>query len=411
MSAGNHKTLPYLTAELPGIAGVIKTRPEDFVVEELPRYEFSDQGDHLLIQIEKKGMATLDALLRISRALGVPRKNIGYAGLKDALAITRQWISIEHLDPEKLQLIDHPDIKICQHTRHNNKLKLGHLSANRFTIRIRNFQPGLEQAYRSTCQIMDILIARGVPNYFGQQRFGNRNDAHLLGEAIIQKNVERFIDLLLGKPNVNGDSAVNSARILYEGGQFEQARNVWPANFHDQLRALNALIKSDGDKKRAYNVIDKRFKRFYVSAYQSDLFNQVTVIRMPDLDKLLLGDLAYKHENGACFHVEDPAAEQPRCAAFEISPTGPMFGYRSPDATGPAGEIENRVLSPTGLTKEDFRQMNYYRIRGTRRALRYQPRNIDISKGSDDLGGFIQLKFDLDSGCYATTLLREINKT
>ncbi len=411
MSLGNHKTLPCLTAELPGIGGDIKTRPEDFVVEELPRYEFSGQGDHLLIQFEKKGMATLDALLRISRALRVPRKNIGYAGLKDALAVTRQWISIEHLDPEKLQLIDHPNIEICQYTRHNNKLKLGHLAANRFTIRIRNVQPCLEQAYRNTCQIVEILTARGVPNYFGHQRFGNRNDAHLLGEAVILKHLELFIDLLLGKPDVKRDSAINSARSFYEDGKFEQARNVWPANFHDQIRALTALIKSDGDKKRAYNVIDKRFKRFYVSAYQSDLFNQVTAIRMPNLDKLLPGDLAYKHENGACFNVEDTVAEQPRCAAFEISPTGPMFGYRSPDASGPAGEIESRVLEPTGLTKEDFRQMNYYRIRGTRRPLRYLPRNMDISKGNDDLGEFIQLKFDLDSGCYATTLLREVNKT
>ena len=170
-------------------------------------------------------------------------------------------------------------------------------------------------------------------------------------------------------------------------------------------------MKNPENKAHAFNVIDKNHKRFFVSAFQSELFNQVVSARMPDIDKLLLGDMAYKHDNGACFSVEDPQAEQSRCDAFEISPTGPIFGYRMTETTGPAGEIETSVLAPTQLEREDFRRMSYYRAKGTRRPLRFQPKNIDIRLDTDDHGPCLQLEFALEPGCYATTLLREITKT
>ena len=97
-------------------------------------------------------------------------------------------------------------------------------------------------------------------------------------------------------------------------------------------------MKHPKNKAHAFNVIDKNHKRFFVSAFPSDLFNQVVSARMPDIDRLLLGDLAYKHDNGAYFRAEDPQTEQSRCDAFEISPTGPMYGYRMMEATGLAGE-------------------------------------------------------------------------
>ena len=170
-------------------------------------------------------------------------------------------------------------------------------------------------------------------------------------------------------------------------------------------------MKNPENKAHAFNVIDKNHKRFFVSAFQSELFNQVVSARMPDIDKLLLGDMAYKHDNGACFRVEDPEAEQPRSDAFEISPTGPLYGYRTTETTGPAGAIEISVLATTQLEREDFRRMSYYRAKGTRRPLRFQPKNIDIRQDADDHGPYLQLDFILDPGCYATTLLREITKT
>jgi tRNA pseudouridine13 synthase len=150
-------------------------------------------------------------------------------------------------------------------------------------------------------------------------------------------------------------------------------------------------------------------KKFFVSAYQSELFNQVLEARMPDIDKLLTGDMAYKHITGAMLKVEDAALQQPRCEAFEISPTGPLVGGRMAALTGPAGEIENRIIEKTQLEKRDLEQLQNY-VRGGRRPLRFQPRNWAVSSDTDVLGHYLELKFELDSGSYATTLLREISK-
>jgi tRNA pseudouridine13 synthase len=400
-----------MTAELPGVGGTIKDHPEDFVVEEIPLYECSGEGTHIYALIEKCGLTTLDALLKISKGLGIARRNIGYAGLKDTRAITRQWISIEHIDPDRLTRLELTGIKVCRIKRHANKIKIGHLAGNRFVIRIRNLEVPAEQAERLAAEAMDLLACRGVPNYFGPQRFGSRGDNQLLGATIINRNSEQFIDMFLGLPDPGDQSVIYAARSLYEQGKFAEAHQAWPKHYHDQRRALRVLMKNPENKAHAFNVIDKNHKRFFVSAFQSDLFNQVVSARMPDINKLLVGDMAYKHVNGACFRVEDSQAEQSRCDAFEISPTGPLYGYRMTEATGPAGEIEKSVLEPNRLQREDFRRMSYYRVKGTRRPLRFQPKHIDIRTGDDDHGPYLQLDFTLDPGCYATTLIREITKT
>ena len=401
--------LPFLTDDLPGVGGILKKRPEDFVVEEIPIYEFSGSGTHVLAQIEKTGTPTLEAIRHIASALDVPRRQIGYAGLKDARAVTRQWISIEHIDPEQLKQMSLPKVKVIQTTRHTNKLKIGHLKGNRFIIRIRQFDVPRDQA-RVRCQeITTFLVRHGVPNYFGRQRFGHRNDGHLLGAAIIERHPDKFIDMFLGMPAAGEPPVAIEARRRYDQNQYSQALDTWPRQYHDQRQALKSLIKTN-DKARAFNVIDKALKRLYISAFQSHLFNQVIIARLPALDKLLVGDMAYNHENGACFRVEDALDVQSRCDAFEISPTGPLYGYRMTELIGSAGDIENSVLAAANLQREDFRRMGYYRIKGARRPLRFGPRHLKISADSDEQGDYLQLCFELDPGCYATTFLREVTK-
>jgi tRNA pseudouridine13 synthase len=267
----------------------------------------------------------------------------------------------------------------------------------------------MPEAVKIAKDVLEILGKRGVPNFFGAQRFGNRSDSQHLGLAIVKGNTEEFVDLFLGRPDDGEQPAFSEARRCYEKGDYKGAFKKWPYSFADQRRAMKTLIETDGNKRKAYNVVDKYLKKFFVSAYQSELFNQVLEARMPDIDKLLTGDMVYKHINGAMFRVEDAAVEQPRCEAFEISPTGPLIGGRMAALTGPAGEIENRILAKTQLEKKDLEQLGNY-VRGGRRPLRYQPRNWAVSSGTDDIGQYLELKFELDSGSYATTLLREISK-
>jgi tRNA pseudouridine13 synthase len=419
MLIDSNETLPYLTEDLPGIGGIIKLLPEDFRVEELPLYEPCGEGTHTYIQIKKTRLATMDALVQIGRALHIPHQQIGYAGLKDAQAITTQWISIEHIENQAIETLDLENINVLQTKRHTNKLKMGHLQANRFTIRIRHFDGPLEQVQANTQKILTRLIQKGVPNYFGPQRFGKRYDSHLLGSEIIQKNPERMMDLLLGLPDkFNDNDACYDAREFYEQREFEKAYNAWSPSFHDRRKALRTIMKNAPKsipkaKQRAFNFMDKRMKRFYVSAFQSDLFNQVLTRRLNDVNdvhQIEIGDIACKHENGACFPVTDALAEQPRCDRFEISPTGPMYGYRMSQPDHRPGQIESEILSQYHLTAEDFKQMGYYKIKGTRRPLRFQPKNANLHANTDPDGPYLQLNFDLPPGSYATTLLREIIK-
>lgn len=406
-----HDSLPFLTGDLPGVGGVIKVQPEDFLVEELPLYEPSGSGTHTYALIEKRGIGTREALNRIAQALGVLRKDIGSAGLKDARAVTRQWISVEHVEPQRLEQVSVPAVRVLQTARHTNKLKPGHLRGNRFVIRLRNPVLALEEAAHVAGEVLQVLTEKGVPNYFGPQRFGNRDDNHWLGRAVIRNDASEFMDLFLGRPMEGVESEpIFHARSRYEQGRYEEALDSWPRHLSDRCRALRAMAKTKGDKRRAYYAVDKHLKSLFISAYQSALFNQILATRMPHIDKLLLGDMAYKHENGACFRVEQPETEQPRCDRFEISPTGPLLGERTTRLTGPAGEIEDPILDGESLSEQELRQMKRLGARGGRRPLRFQPRNVDVTTGQDDLGGYLELHFELDAGCYATTLITEITK-
>ncbi len=407
----NNLELPFITSDLGLVTGVIKQRPEDFCVEEVPLYEPCGEGTHVYAFIEKQQLTTHDAVARMAAALGVRRADIGYAGRKDAQAITRQWISIEHIDPDKLMTLDCPQIKVLKIGRHGNKLRVGHLSANKFMIRMRNLSVSAKQAEEIAQAIMEVLIRRGVPNYFGPQRFGGRSDSGRLGEMLIKNDTTEFCRLFLGDADNETDKRFIEARQLYEQGNYEQALECWPKAFHDHRRMLKELVRTKGNFKRASRALDDAMKNLLVSAWQSALFNEVLAARMPHIDMVLLGDMAMKHDNGACFKVEQPDVEQPRCQTFEISPTGPLLGMRTARLTDAAGEIENPILDREILTEDDLRRIKNFGARGGRRALRFQPRDVHISSGTDIRGDYLELAFELDSGCYATTLLREITKT
>jgi tRNA pseudouridine13 synthase len=402
--------LPFLTAAVPGIGGLIKTFPADFFVEEIPQYERSGTGTHVYVLIQKKNLTTQDVIELIANELGVRNMDIGYAGRKDARAITRQWLSIEHIDPAALAKIESKNLKVLDVTRHTNKLKVGHLAGNRFAIRLRQVNGPAAQALAAAEKILDILTVKGVPNYFGPQRFGYRGDSHLVGQAAVKNDTKGFFDSLLGRPDLNPQDEFVHARQLYEQGEYEAALYEWHSAFGDHRKALKSLIRNRGNTHKAFRQFNRNLIRLLISAWQSDIFNRVLARRMPGIDRLLDGDMAYKHDNGACFTVEDAAGEQPRCDAFTISPTGPLPGTRMKRLGGLAGEIENAVLDEVHLTEDDLKRLKKTGGVGGRRPLRFRPENTRTAAGTDAHGDYLELHFDLPSGCYATVLLREITK-
>ncbi len=401
--------LPFLTSEFEPIGGVIKSRAEDFCVEEIPLHEPSGEGTHIYFQIEKSGITTMDAAAAIAKALGRAKKDVCVAGQKDARAVARQWMSVDHIKAEAVKALDIPRIKVLQVRRHKSRLRAGALKGNMFALRLRDTAMPAAEAAATAAKVMQILEARGAPNYYGSQRFGTRADSHLLGECVVKGRMEEFADLLLGRPIESEARLVAQGRQRYDRGDYEGALKKWPWNFADQRRALRTLIETGGDKRKAYNVVDKNLKKFLVSAFQSELFNEVLAARMPDIDKILAGDIAYKHASGAMFAVADAAAEQGRCTSFEISPTGPLVGSAMRKPQADAGAIENPIVERAALTERDMEQLDNF-VHGGRRPLRFRPRGCLATAGKDELGEYVEFVFELDSGCYATTLLREVCK-
>lgn len=400
--------LPYLSEELPGVGGLFKRYNEDFLVEELPLYPAGGQGTHVFFIVEKQGMTTLAAIQRIARALGRQPRDIGYAGLKDAHGVTRQWFSLEHIDEERILGVSINGMKVLSTTRHTNKLKLGHLAGNRFIIKLRETKPDPLGVAR---EILGLLQRRGVPNYFGPQRFGSRGDNALIGLAVVRDDYTEAIALMLGRPGPFDHGAVQRARELFDAGQLEESANTWPGPFDQQRRVCKALIKNNGDARGAWRAVDHTLRKLYISALQSDLFNRVLAHRLKALDRLETGDIAWKHVNGACFRVEDAAIEQPRCDAFEISATGPLHGRRMTEPTGRPAEIESAVLAEIDLDKDVVVAKDGGKLDGARRPLRVPLRDGDAATGTDERGPFLQVSFSLPAGSYATSVIHELCKT
>ena len=424
--------MPYLTADLPGVGGQIKESDADFRVVELDLYTPCGHGEHTYVRIEKTGIPTFEAVRRVARALRIDPRSVGYAGLKDAHAISEQTLSVGNVSPSLVERLDVPGVRVLSVDRHTNKLRLGHLRGNRFTIRIRDAARMRDAGCAGDTQsallharaILDVLARYGAPNYFGEQRFGLRGSTHLLGRALVRKDDEAFVHHLVGfaQPVSTGEQigqeeqvespSVREARALFEAGDLESSLPLWPRHMETERRAVQALLDHPGEYPRVVRAIPSKMRSFYVSAYQSALFNRVLAqrsgaqqARWKALSTLALGDLAYIHAKGAVFLVEDPAAEQARADRLEISPSGPLYGFKLTQAQGIPGEIEQQVLAQEGLDLEDFR-LRGLKLKGARRPLRFPLSEAVVEQEGHDL----VVSFSLPPGCYATVVLREMIK-
>ncbi len=336
--------VPHVTAELPGSGGRVKASPEDFRVDEIPAYPPVGAGEHLWLRVEKRGRTTRDVARALAQALGVPDREVGYAGMKDRAAVTTQWLSFPaRRDPDPASL-EGDGYRVLEVSRHNNKLRTGHLRGNRFAIAVRGGD--VERARACAAALRE----RGLPNFFGAQRFG-----------VEGKNADLGLGLLLGRMD---DPAVRRA-----------AR-------------------------------DRFLRRLVLSAWQSRVFNAWLAERIRDglFASALAGDVMKKLDSGGIFVCEDPAADAPRVTAFEISPAGPMFGHKMRPAAGEALAREERLLAGEGVAAADLARGGG-ETEGTRRAGR-----IPIAVELEPIEGGYRAAFELPKGSYATVVMGELTK-
>lgn len=320
----------------------IRTTPEDFFVEELPAFDASGAGEHLLLTVEKRGMNTAFAAKRIATWAGVDESAIGQAGMKDRHAVTRQRFTVwlpKKVAPD-LDALQSEDLRVLDHAWHARKLPRGALAGNRFVLVLREVE-GERDAIDARLQ---AIAARGVPNYFGEQRFGR------------------------------GGNNVPQAVAMFAGRR-----------------------------------VKREERSMLLSAARSELFNRVLAARVEadNWNAALDGEVWMLDGSRSVFGPEPLTDElQARLDAFDIHPTGPLWGegeLRSSDAardlelTAMAGDTATRLRN--GLERAGLKQ--------ERRALRLQPQAL-AWRWLDD--GALELRFDLPPGCYATTVLRELGE-
>jgi tRNA pseudouridine13 synthase len=307
---------PLRTAELPSVGGKLGPDPEDFVVEEIPAYLPSGQGEHAYVKVEKRGVTTRDAALALARLAGVSERDVGYAGMKDKHGVTTQWFSLPGHVPDEATPRLPPGLRIIEVSRHGNKLRTGHLRGNRFVLGIVDAPPeGVERARA----LFAYLTRNGLLNAFGAQRFGRDGEnlalslAWLRGERSLPRSRERFLTKL------------------------------------------------------------------YSSAIQAEAFNRYAVLRSAlGFEILVPGEVVRLAGTGSLFIVEEPERELPRLLAGDVVLTGPLPGPKlRPTAKAQGLELETRVLEELGLTERELQALARH-APGTRRDLVVRPEHAEV---------------------------------
>jgi tRNA pseudouridine13 synthase len=324
--------------------------PDRFLVEELPAYSPTGEGAHTFLWLEKRGLTTFEAIARVAAAFGVAPRDVGYAGMKDKHATTRQWLSVPDLDLDRATGFADPDARVLSAARHPHKLRVGHLRGNRFEVVLTG--PGDDAEVAVLRARFDELAARGVPNFYGEQRFGA--------------------------------DAANAARGL------------------ELLR---------GTRRER----DKRKRRLMLSALQSAVFNRALELRATRgaLTDVLLGDVLKKTDTGGLFASTEPAVDQLRVDAGELCPTAPLPGGREiePPPGTPARALEDEAIAAVGATREAFANAGR-ELPGARRPvlLRLADTAFREEAGVDSHsnGRAIRLCFTLPAGGYATVVVASV---
>lgn len=324
--------------------GDYRATPEDFSVEECLGFAPEGHGEHLWLWLEKRDLTTLELVRRLARICDVTQRDVGFSGMKDRVAVTRQWLSV-HLPGREApvdlaeRLADGqqgPPVALLECKRHPRKLKRGVHQSNRFMLRV----SGAAIDHQEFTTRWQRLCEQGVPNYFGPQRFG-------------------------------------------PGG-----RNL--------LRARGILAR--GWRKR-----DDR-EGMMLSTARSYLFNELLAARLKagNWATPIDGDVLILDGSASQFVAETIDDELTRRAArLDLHPSGVLWGQGRSLALGEAARYEQALVADHGELCAGLERAG---VRLARRALRVRLSATELARDERSL----RLSFELPRGAFATTVLREL---
>jgi tRNA pseudouridine13 synthase len=401
---------PRASSDAP-LGGRLKERPDDFIVEEIPAYEPCGEGEHLYLGIQKTNMPHTEMLGVIGRHFKVEEGAIGFAGMKDRVAVTYQAVSVHLPSDRPVGELRHERLSVMWAKRHTNKLRRGHLRGNRFVIRIRGVEP---TKVREVKLRLEKLARQGIPDYFGEQRFGYRLNNQVLGRFYARAEWQPLLDEMLGRRGAPFPPHQLEVRSLYDRGEYQAAHDLWGRNDQAERIALRALARGR-DAAGAVRAVPAHTRSFWMSALQAAVYNAALGERVRDgtFGDVQRGDVVILAGTSSQFAVGVDASDseleelRARCRALDLSAAGPVFGPEMTVAAGSPRETEQRALAACGMDEHLFAPPAL-ETTGARRPYRVCMTNWAVDAGVDEHGGYIRLTFDLPKGAFATVLCREL---
>ncbi len=357
----------------------------DFIVEEIPLYDFINSGEHRILKIRKKNLSTFSLINAIRDALKIRDSDIGYAGLKDKYALTYQYVSVP--DKAFLQYKDNinniKNIAIIESSLHSNKLKIGHLKGNKFIIRLKKVN---EFSFSRLKQEFERICKNGFPNFFGYQRFGTFGDNYTKAKDI-KKSIKQ--------QNAHERLIISSLQSYYF--------NLW---LQERIK-ISLSIKGFGTNEAMQAL------KMHNITLEPDILK---ILQDSKLDFIPLpGDLCRHNPFGKLFYFatqrgskeysfskEDMLTDIKRLEEAQISITGLLSGI---NCTKP-NQKANILLAKESALDIESKFCHEIEAFGSRRSAWVYPSDTSIEYIESE--AHVILKFSLPSGCYATSLLEYI---
>ncbi|SFV55262.1 tRNA pseudouridine 13 synthase [hydrothermal vent metagenome] len=336
---------------------------ERFFVEEIPLFKFADKGSNLILKIKKTDMSTFKLITVIAKATQLEHRDIGYAGLKDKNATTIQYISIpKQYERELIKNLTTEKIEILEKHYSKFPIKVGQLKGNRFSIVLEKVDKKTKESIE---KVAKELVAHGIPNYYGYQRFGEDSKSYEQGKEIAHSGKK-----LKGAKEKLLVSAYQS--FLY---------NSWLSERISISKTINKNSVQDASK-----LLD----------YPLELVKELA--KQPHFFKLFIGDDMQNYPFGKSYPLQDFKRASKDFIAHKSSPTGLLVGYKVKRALGDARYLE-----------EAFDDTELYALKGDRRYAWIFPE--DLSFQYNEAQEKLTVNFYLPKGSYATTFLEEISKS
>jgi tRNA pseudouridine13 synthase len=436
-----------------GIGGLLKSRFEDFRVEEVGRTPALDgKGRFTVVKVTLTNWETNRFVGKLARKLGISKNRIWFSGTKDKRAITTQLLVVD-APQNKVAAIDMPDVEIEVLGRSHQKLGFGDHNSNRFTITVRGCADSDGSPLEAKDAIarvnaifenMELRLGAGkFPNWIGPQRFGaTRPVTPVVGRSVIADDWKGAVDAYLGMPGIYQQPEVKQFRQIWRDSEdVEKCLEVIPKHLGFERDILKHLSRKPEDWVGAFRKLPNNLQLMMVHSLQSEAFNRIIASRLQaglTLSEPIEGDVVgLVQDNGKIDMAKLVEVDSDiltrisrNCKRGRLAVTAALPGGESTYSNSKPGEIEKQVLAEMDLLEEDWQVTGIPRLtsKGSRRALTVSFSEFSAEEAggieADHLGGryadgpregevwhpdgcSLRLRFSLPSGTYATILMRE----